>query len=71
MNGIDFLRYRKTQEELTKIPVVVLTTSKNDTDLEESFKLGVAGYCIKRVEYEEFLETMRTVGLYWMLSKLP
>lgn len=71
MNGIEFLKIKNVDEKLKDIPVVVLTTSKNDKDLEECFKLGIAGYTVKQVEYDEFVETMKTVGLYWSLSELP
>ena len=70
MNGIEFLQQIKKDENLKKIPVVVLTTSKEDQDKVESFKLGVAGYMIKPVDYLQFVETMRTIHLYWTLSEL-
>lgn len=71
MNGIEFLKASRKQSLLERIPVVVLTTSKNDQDIIESFKLGVAGYMLKPVTYTEFIETVRTINLYWTLSELP
>ncbi len=71
MNGIEFLKIVKTDEALKKIPVVVLTTSSQQRDVVESFKLGAAGYMVKSVGYEKFVETIRTINLYWTLSELP
>ena len=71
MNGIEFLKTIKSDEALKKIPVVVLTTSKDEHDIAESFKLGVAGYMVKSVDYESSVETIRTIVLYWILSELP
>lgn len=70
MNGIEFLKVVKADQDLKRIPVVVLTTSKADEDRVESFNLSVAGYIIKPVEFEKFVEAMRTIGLYWTLSEL-
>ena len=71
MNGIEFLKIAKKDESLKKIPVVVLTTSKEDQDKVDSFNLGVAGYMIKPVDYRKFVEVVRTIDLYWTLSELP
>ena len=71
MNGIEFLQIIKRDPELKKIPVVVLTTSKNEQDKIESFNLGVAGYMIKPVGYQQFVEVIRTINLYWTLSEMP
>lgn len=70
MNGVEFLKVIKTDNDLRRIPVVVLTTSKADEDRVESFNLSIAGYIIKPVEFEKFVEAMRTIGLYWALSEL-
>jgi CheY-like chemotaxis protein len=71
MNGIEFLTIIKADETLKKIPVVVLTTSSQQQDIVESFKLSVAGYIVKSVDYAEFTEAISTINLYWTLSKLP
>ena len=70
MNGIEFLRLIKNDASLKRIPVVVLTTSKEEEDKVESFSLGVAGYMIKPVDYIKFVEVIRTINLYWTLSEL-
>jgi len=71
MNGIEFLKIVKKNDSLKKIPVVVLTTSKEDKDKVDSFNLGVAGYMLKPVGYLKFVEVVRTINLYWTLSELP
>jgi CheY-like chemotaxis protein len=72
MGGIEFLRVVKGNElPLKRIPVVVLTTSEEQQDKVESFNLGVAGYIKKPVDYQRFVETMRTINAYWTVSELP
>ena len=71
MDGIEFLKIAKEDEELKKIPVVVLTTSKDKQDVVESFRHSAAGYMVKPVDYKKFVETIRTINLYWTLSELP
>ncbi len=71
MNGIEFLKIAKRDESLKRIPVVVLTTSKDEQDIVDSFNLSVAGYMIKPVDYLQFVETARTLDVYWTLSELP
>ncbi len=71
MNGIEFLKVVKQDEALRRIPVVVLTTSKEEQDRVASFDLSVAGYIIKPVDYVQFVEVMRAINTYWTLSELP
>jgi CheY-like chemotaxis protein len=71
MNGIEFLKNVKTDDELKQIPVVVLTTSKEEQDKIESFKFSVAGYMVKPTDYKRFVEAMRAIDMYWTLSELP
>jgi CheY-like chemotaxis protein len=71
MNGIDFLKILKADERLRRIPVVVLTTSKEEKDRLESFNLGAAGYMVKPVDYPGFVEVVRTIQSYWNLSEMP
>ncbi|MCX5638278.1 MAG: response regulator [Planctomycetota bacterium] len=70
-NGVEFLRIIKADKVLKRTPVVVLTASTEEQDVIETFKLSVAGYIIKPVDYIKFVEAMRTVALYWTLSELP
>ena len=60
----------KTDECLRKIPVVVLTISEEERDKTQSFNLGVAGYMLKPVDYVQFIDVVRTIDMYWTLSKL-
>ncbi len=71
MNGIEFLTIAKQDDALKRIPVVVLTTSREDQDKVDSFNLGVAGYMIKPVDYQQFVEVVKAIDLYWTLSELP
>lgn len=71
MNGLEFLKVAKQDNSLKRIPVVVLTTSKQDQDKIESFNLGVAGYMVKPVDYIQFVDVIKTINLYWTLSELP
>jgi len=71
MNGTEFLAVAKSDPALKKIPVIVLTTSSEERDIVESFRLSVAGYIIKPVDYRKFVEAIRTIDLYWTLSELP
>jgi len=71
MNGVEFLKVIKADDVLKKIPVVVFTTSQEEQDVVESFKLSAAGYIVKPVDYKKFVEAMRTIDIYWTLSELP
>lgn len=71
MSGIEFLRAVKADEIFRRIPVVVLTTSKEESDRVESFSLSVAGYIVKPVEFEKFTQVAKVLNLYWTLSELP
>ncbi len=70
-NGVEFLRIVKADEELKRIPIVVLTASTEEQDVIETFNLSVAGYIVKPVDYMKFVEAMRTVTLYWTLCEFP
>jgi len=70
MNGIEFMRAIKQDSILRRIPVIILTTSKEEQDKTESFNLSASGYMIKPVDYLQFIETMRTINMYWTLSQL-
>ena len=71
MNGIEFLKARNEDKALRSIPVVVLTSSREEEDLVQSYRLGVAGYMVKPVDYIQFVETIRVINLYWTLCELP
>ena len=71
MNGMEFLKKRQIDEKIKLMPVVVLTTSKEESDMIESYKLGVQGYMEKPVDYKRFIEVMRAIHVYWILSLTP
>jgi CheY-like chemotaxis protein len=71
MNGIEFLQVIKADNNLKRIPVVVLTTSEEQRDVVGSFDLGVVGYMRKPVDYQQFVETMRSIDIYWTISEVP
>ncbi|MFH2041395.1 MAG: response regulator [Acidobacteriota bacterium] len=71
MNGIEFLKVVKEDDILKKIPVIVLSSSKEDSDRIDSFDLGVAGYMVKPVDYKKFVDVIRTIHIYWKLSEMP
>ena len=71
MGGIEFLRIAKADAQLRSIPVIVLTTSREESDRVETFQLSVAGYMIKPADYRQFVEVVRTIDLYWTLSECP
>ncbi len=70
MNGMEFLQVIKADERFKSVPVIVLTTSQEESDRVESFKLSVAGYVIKPVEFADFIKVVETINLYWTLSEL-
>lgn len=71
MNGTEFLQTIKGDRELRRVPVIVLTTSEEQSDKVDSFNLGVAGYMRKPVDYRQFVEMIRSMDAYWTLSELP
>ena len=71
VDGMEVLRQVKTDERTHTIPVVVLTSSKEDRDVVESYRLGVNSYISKPVEFDEFAKTVAELGLYWLLVNHP
>jgi len=71
MNGLEFLAEIKADQDLQTIPVVVLTTSSEEGDRVEAFRLGCAGYFTKPMSSTDFVEILRQIALYWNLSEQP
>lgn len=71
VDGLEVLQKIKAEEVTRQIPVVVLTSSKEDRDIVESYKLGVNSYVSKPVEFDEFIDAVSTLGFYWMLINNP
>lgn len=67
VDGIDVLRRIKSNERLKIIPVVVLTSSRQERDVIESYKLGVNAYIVKPVDFEQFVKAITDVGLFWLV----
>lgn len=71
MNGLEFLKAMKNDEDLRRIPVIVLTSSKGEQELLETYEHGVAGYVVKPANYLQLVEVMRVIDLYWTVSEIP
>lgn len=69
MNGIEFLKHMKGDPAISAIPVVVLTTSREEADRYNTFANNVAGYMVKPVDFEQFVEVMRKIRDYWLTSE--
>lgn len=71
-NGCEVLSSIKADPALAKIPVVIFTTSQSDSDITRSYKLGANCYIQKPVDFEQFRDTIKNVGLYWLvINQLP
>lgn len=72
VDGIEVLKRCKSDPRTRLIPIVVLTSSREERDLVETYKLGVNSYVIKPVDFSQFTEAVRQLGLYWIvLNQLP
>jgi len=71
VDGLEVLRRIKSDERTKIIPVVVLTSSKEERDLVDSYKLGANSYITKPVDFESFVKSVAELGLYWVLLNQP
>jgi two-component system response regulator len=71
VDGLEVLRRLKSDERTKVIPVVVLTSSKEERDLVESYELGANSYIAKPVDFESFVKAVSELGLYWLLLNQP
>ena len=71
MDGIECLQEIKSDPELRVLPVIMLTTSKEDTDRVRSYKLGCNTFIQKPMGFDKLIEAMRAIHLYWGLAELP
>jgi two-component system, response regulator len=67
IDGLEVLKSLKSHESTRTIPVVVLTSSTEEKDIQTCYHLGVNSYISKPVEFDSFLNTMKTLGMYWLL----
>ncbi|EAR02322.1 response regulator [Maribacter sp. HTCC2170] len=70
MSGIEFLRILKEDDRLKYLPTIILTTSENRTDLLECYRIGIAGYVIKPLKYEDYESKLQKVLAYWDINEL-
>ncbi|HOG18013.1 MAG: Response regulator rcp1 [Syntrophaceae bacterium PtaU1.Bin231] len=71
VNGLEVLKALKSDERMKSIPVVVVTSSKEDPDIKAAYALGANSYVIKPVDFDDFLDAMSSLGLYWLLVNQP
>ena len=71
-SGLEVLEWLRGREEMRRVPVVVLTSSKESADINRAYELGVNSYLVKPVGFEDLLEMVKAIGMYWMiLNKGP
>ena len=71
VNGIEVLQKIRSDDRTKKIPVVVLTSSNEEPDIQECYRLGVNSYVVKPVQFEKFIKAVSELGLYWLLVNQP
>ena len=71
MDGLEVLRKIKADAELKTLPVVVLTSSRESSDLDECYRLGVNAYVVKPVKFSEFVDAVKELGIFWELINEP
>ncbi|MBI4979376.1 MAG: response regulator [Spirochaetes bacterium] len=71
MGGIQVLRQLKSDVHMSSIPVVILTSSREEHDLNECYKIGVNAYVVKPVHFTEFIEAVRQIGVFWAMINEP
>jgi two-component system response regulator len=67
LNGLEVLREIKSHPETRSVPVVMVTSSKEDPDITRAYELGANSYVVKPVEFESFQHAMENLGVYWLL----
>jgi CheY-like chemotaxis protein len=71
VSGIEVLQKMKSDPELKSIPIVILTSSKEDSDIERCYKYGANSYIVKPIESDDFFQVIKEIGTYWMLLNQP
>ena len=70
ISGIEFLKILKADDRLRYIPTIILTTSNNQRDLLECYKIGIAGYILKPLKYEDYVSKIEKLLSYWSINEL-
>lgn len=71
-SGLDVLEWMRGEPDLKRVPVIMLTASEDDGDIDRAYELGANSYLIKPVGFDALLDVVRTLGLYWLVvSRLP
>jgi len=71
VNGLEVLKAIRSDEGLKLIPVVILTSSREEQDLIESYRLGVNAYVVKPVNFDDFMDAVKTLGIFWAIINEP
>jgi two-component system response regulator len=71
VDGLEVLRRIKSDDQTKTIPVVMMTSSREERDIVESYRLGVNSYIVKPVDFDQFTEAVRQLGMYWVLLNNP
>lgn len=71
IDGLEVIRKLKSDARTSMIPVVLLTSSKEDKDIKESYKLGVNSYIVKPMDFEGYVKAVSSMGLYWLILNQP
>jgi CheY-like chemotaxis protein len=71
VNGLEVLQTLKQDEQLKNIPVVMLTSSREEPDLQRSYQLGVNAYVVKPVDFQAFVDAVRQLGVFWAMHNEP
>jgi CheY-like chemotaxis protein len=71
IDGIEVLRHARNHSVWKQVPIVVLTTSRENKDIQTAYQLGVSSYIVKPVDFLAFVEMMRTIKVYWLLTNEP
>lgn len=67
LNGLEVLEHIRGSETTKKVPVIVMTSSKEDIDIQKAYKLGANSYIVKPVDFHKFAEVIKEVGFYWLV----
>jgi DNA-binding response OmpR family regulator len=67
VSGIELLRYLKSDAHWRRVPVIILTTSSKDVDMQTCYELGANSYIVKPIAFREFVDAARQIGMYWVL----